>query len=258
VVHLDKMQETHGSKGLKVLAITNEGRSVVDGFVAKTGAKHGIVIEAGDSADTFQIKGYPTSYLIGPDGKILAAGHPSEDQIVKALELVRIPPELPKALASVQAPLKKEKWAEARAKAQALIDGGTLTNDEDKQAAEGFVKWIDWLAQGGLDTAKQEGEKGRWYEATVALEEVKKAFKGLPHAVEAEAQLKAILADKAKKDEVTAYQRFLKAKQTQRDKELKPKEALPLFKAIVSKYENTRAGKAAAEIVKRLELDAGK
>ena len=204
------MQESYAAKGLKVLAITNEGRSLVDGFVSKTSAKHGIVIESGDSATSFQIKGYPTAYLIGPDGKILAAGHPSEDQIVKALELVRIPPELPKALASVESPLKKEKWAEARTKAQALIDGGTLANEDDKKAAEELVKWIDWLAQGGLDTAKQEGAKGRWYEAKVALDDVKKAFKGLPQAVEAETQLKALMADKEKKDEVTAYERFLK------------------------------------------------
>jgi hypothetical protein len=256
VVHLDKLQETHGTKGLKVLAITNEGRALVDAFVAKTGAKHGIVIESTDSAESFQIRGYPTSYLIGPDGSILSAGHPQEDEIVKALDLVRVPPELPKALSTVTSALAKEKWAEARAKAQGLIDGGTLTVDTDKKAAEEVIKWIDWLAQGGLDTAKKAGERGRWYEASQALEDVKRSFKGLPHAVEAEKQLKALMADKPKKDEIVAYQKLLKAQALQRDKDLKPKEALPHFKSIASKYPETRAGKIAAELVKELEIAA--
>ncbi len=258
MVHLDELQEKYAAKGLTVMAITNEGRSLVDAFVAKTSAKHAIVIESTDSAKTFDIKGYPTSYLIGPDGKILAAGHPSEEQIEAALLLVRLAPELPKALASIEPSIKKEKWADARAKTQKLIDGGTLTADEDKDAATKLVTWIDWLAQSGVDGAKSAGEKGRWYEAAELLEGVKADFKGLPQALEADTQLRAILADKDKKDDVTSYGKLLKAKATQREKDLKPKEALPLFKPIASKFENTRAGKAAAEIVRQLEADAGK
>ena len=261
MVHLDELQEKYAAKGLKVLAITNESRSAVDEFVTKTSAKHGIVIESGDSAGAFDVKGYPSAFMIGPDGRILWSGHPGnadETLMERAIALVRIPPALPKALASITPSIEKEKWADARAKTQKLIDGGTLTADEDKDAASKLVTWIDWLAQGGVDGAKAEGEKGRWYEAAALLEGVKRDFKGLPQALEADTQLKAISADKAKKDDVTSYGKLLKAKATQRDKDLKPKEALPLFKPIASKFENTRAGKAAAEIVRQLEVDAGK
>jgi len=249
------MQAKYGAKGLQVMAITNEGRSLVDAFVEKTSAKHAIVIESTDSAKAFDIKGYPTSYLIGPDGAILAAGHPSEADIEKALALVRLPPTLPATLASLEPVLKKEKWVEARLKAQKLLEGGTLTDDADKEAATKLVEWIDWMAQSGIDAAKAEGEKGRWYEASGLLEGVKRDFKGLPQAVEAETQLKAISADKAKKDDIVSWQKLVKAKATQREKDMKAKEALPLFKPIASKFENTRAGKAAAEIVRKLELE---
>ncbi|MFM8386716.1 MAG: hypothetical protein ACKOCB_07885 [Planctomycetia bacterium] len=252
MVHLDELHDKFGTKGLKVLAITNEARSAVDGFVAKTSARHGIVIEATDSATAFEIRGFPTMFLLGPDGKILGV-NPSDQQIEQSLSLVRIPPELPRTLLAVSGALKKEKYAEARAKAQAALDGGTLPSDEDKKAATDIVAWIDWLAQGGLDTARVHGEKGRWYEARLALEDVKKSFKGLPQSVEADTQIKAMLADKAKKDEISAWERLVKAKQAQLDKDLKPKEALPLFKAIANKYDETRAGKAAAELVKQLE-----
>lgn len=253
------MQEKYGAKGLQVIAITNEARGLVDKFIEETGAKsHGIVIEGTDSAAAFEIKGFPTAYLIGPNGKILAAGHPSESQIESALQQVRLAPALPAALKTFEPALKKEKFAEVRGKVAKLVEAGTLTADEDKQAADELLKWIDWLAQSGIDAAKAEGEKGNWYEASALLEDTIKVFKGLPQAVEADAQLKAILADKSKKDEITAWKKLEDAKAKQREKELKAKEALPLFKSIASKYENTKAGKQAAKIVERLEEETRK
>lgn len=247
------MQEKYGVKGLKVLAITDEARGVVDAFVEKTTAKHGIVIEESNSADAFGIRGFPSSFLIGPDGKILTAGHPSEADIEKALELVRLPPELPPALSSIAPSVKKEKWCEARAKTAKLLEGATLASDDDKKAANDLIAWIDWLAQSAVDSAKAEGERGNWYEASLALEQAAEDLKGLPAAATAELELKAILADKAKKDEVTAGKRFAQAREKEREKDMKPKEALALYKPIASKYENTKAGKRAAKLVAEYE-----
>lgn len=250
------MQEKYGAKGLTVLALTNEPRSLVDAFIAKFSPKHGIVIEGTDSSKTFDIEGYPTSYLIGPDGKVLSAGNPGEADIEKALALVRLPPKLPATLASVEPSLKKEKYAEARLKVTKLLEGTTLVTDEDKSSARDLMAWIDWLAQSGVDAAKAEGERGNWYEAALALESVCETFKGLPQATDADLQLKALMTEKAKKDEVTAGRRFQQAKDKQREKDLKPKEALPLFKAIASKYEATKAGKKATAIAAELERAA--
>ncbi len=66
-------------------------------------------------------------------------------------------------------------------------------------------------------------------------------------------QLKALLADKSKKDEVTAAKRLIEARAKVKDKDLKPKEALPLYRAIASKYEDTRAGKRAKKLADELE-----
>jgi hypothetical protein len=252
------LQEKYKAKGFTVIALTNEGRDLVDTFVSNTGAKHPIVIEEGDSAEKFEIKGFPSAFLIDPKGKIVSTERPSEKQIEELLKDARLAPELPKALASVEPALKKEKYADARAKLVALKDGGTLTEEADKQAAEDLVKWIDFLAQSGLDSAKQLGERGDWLPAMQALEETIKAFKGLPQAVEADTQLKAILADKTKKDEITAAKKLAEARAKQRDKDLKPKEALPLFRAIAKKYENTKAGKTAKKMADELEVLAGK
>jgi hypothetical protein len=255
-VHLDELQEKYKAKGFTVIALTNEGRALVDTFVENTGAKHPIVIEEGDSGETFDIKGYPTAFLISPKGKLILQGRPTDAQIEEALKDARLAPELPKALKSVESALKGSKYGEVRTKVTKMIEGGTLTVESDKTAAQELVKWIDDLAQGGLDDAKRLGERGDWLPAAQALEDTLKSFKGMPQSLEAETQLKAILADKEKKEEITAGKALLKARGEQRDKELKPKEALPLFRRIANKYENTKAGKAAKKIADELEAKA--
>jgi hypothetical protein len=250
------LQEKYKAKGFTVLALTNESRDLVDKFVEGTGARHPIVIEEGDSGDAFEIKGYPSAFLIDPKGKIVAAGRPTEAQIEDALKGARLTPELPKALKSVESSLKTNKYGDARAKVTKLLEGTTLTAEADRTAAEELVKWIDFLAQSGLDTAKELGEKGEWYKASQALQETAKSFKGMPQALEADTQLKALLADPTKKDEITASKKLLEARAKQRDKELKPKEALPLFRAIANKYENTKAGQQAKKIADELERQA--
>ncbi len=39
------------------------------------------MIEGTDSAATYEIKGYPTAYLIDPDGKVAMVGMPNEAAI---------------------------------------------------------------------------------------------------------------------------------------------------------------------------------
>ena len=253
-MHLDELQAKYQGKGFTVVALTNEERGLVDSFVEAQGAKHPIVIEETDSAQTFDIKGFPTAFLVGPNGRILTQ-NPSEAQIEQALASVRLRPELPKALKVFEPLIKKDKFAEVRAKVVKLLAGTTLS-EEDRTAADELVKWIDGLADGSLENGKVLSEKKDWAGAAAAYKDASKAFKGMPQATEADNQLKAILADPAKKDEVTAYEKLMDAKAKQRDKEMKPKEALPLFKAIFSKYPNTKAGKAAQKIIEELQKAA--
>jgi peroxiredoxin len=250
--HLTELHEKYGAKGLRVIGITNEPRSKVDAFVAKHSSKHMIVVETTESGDAFGTNTVPSPWLIGADGRVIAKGVPSEAQIEEALASVRLPPELPKALQPLAAPLKKERFGEVRTKVTTLLAGTTLV-EGDRKAAEELGAWIDWRAGNALEDAKAEGEKGRWYEATLSLEAAVTCFKGMPASTDAATQLKAILADKARKDAVTAGKRLEAAIERMREKDLDPEEAIPLFKAIASKYEETVPGKRAAAIVAELE-----
>jgi thiol-disulfide isomerase/thioredoxin len=97
---LIEMQQKYGAKGFTVLgvAMDDEGRSVVAPFVQKekfeiTGGEsqmnYPIVIGNDAAADKFGgLLGYPTSVLIGRDGKILKriTGIISTDEISKTIE----------------------------------------------------------------------------------------------------------------------------------------------------------------------------
>jgi hypothetical protein len=250
VVHLDELQEKYGAKGFTVLAVTNESRALVDAFVTKNSAKHPIVIEASDSAGAFGIKGYPSPFLIGPDGKILVAGQPSDQDIEAALEKVRLLPEVPKKLEPIKASIEKERFADARLKLdKALLDPAITA--EEKDAGEKLREWLDWYVQGTIDGAKAMAAKGDFYEASVALEDACKTLKGMPAAAEAASLLKEMLADKKSKDEITAGERLAKAKEKAKD--LDAKKAILLFKPIASKYEETKAGAKAKAIIEELE-----
>jgi glutathione peroxidase-family protein len=94
------MQQKYGAKGFTVLgvAMDDEGRSVVAPFVQKekfetTGGEsqmnYPIVIGNDAAADKFGgLLGYPTSVLIGRDGKVIKriTGLISQDEISRTIE----------------------------------------------------------------------------------------------------------------------------------------------------------------------------
>lgn len=251
--HLDELWAKYRDKGLVVLAVTNEGRGLVDKFVGDTGAKHPIVIEDGDSLPAFGGRGFPSSYLIDAEGKVAWAGHPAsiqEAEIERLLQGVRLLPQLPRKFASIQKSLEKGDFAGARK----ALDGqlaGTSLDEEERRAAEGAAKWIDDRGTSMLASAEADGGRGDWYAAAETLEKVVASFKGLEVADRAKETLEAIRKDKDKRKEIDAGEVFVKTKEKTRS--MKPEQAAQMFRMLAKKYEGTKAGeKALAEAV-RLE-----
>lgn len=68
------MQTRFGAQGLQVLAVNVDGKSSdAEGFLAQFPAlSFGIALDSkGSTPAAYQVKGMPTSFLIGPDGKVL-------------------------------------------------------------------------------------------------------------------------------------------------------------------------------------------
>ncbi len=249
--HLNQLWDKYKDKGFVLLAVTDEPRKLVDAFVAKNGAKYPIVIEGSDSARNFGITGFPSTFLIAPNGRIVSAGNGFDDEALlgKVLEKALVPPTLPESLSAAQKLVEKRKFADARA---ALAKAGAA----DKQAADAAIAWIDKSADSALADAQELEKTGQVGDAGMSYEEIEADYAGLDAAAKADAALKALLADSAKKKEVDAAKALDKA----RDKAagLAPKKQIPLYKSVASNFKGTKAGEKATQIVADLEAKDSK
>lgn len=225
--------------------MTNESRNLVDGFIEKTGATHPIVIESSDSASSFGIGGFPSSYLIGPDGKIVWSGHPAslpEAKIQELLKQVRLRPELPKSLSSIEKDLEKGAYGDARKGIERKLE--RLEGDE-KKAAEEMIGWLDWKAKTLWDGAQASIDSGDIYDAWLALTELEECFDGTETGDRAKDTRKELEKDSAKKREIDAGEALAKTRDRARD--MKPERAAAMFRALARKYDGTKvAAKAEA------------
>ena len=70
---MNELQSKYGDKGLRIVAISvDKERADVDTFLRKNPAQFIIAFDpAGQIAKQYQIKGMPTSYLIGRNGQLI-------------------------------------------------------------------------------------------------------------------------------------------------------------------------------------------
>lgn len=70
---MNEMQDKYDASGLKIIAINlDENRSDADRFLDEVDADIDIAFDnEGNSAEAFNVRGMPSSYLINPDGEIV-------------------------------------------------------------------------------------------------------------------------------------------------------------------------------------------
>ena len=85
---MNELQAKYRAQGFEVLAINLDAkRDEADKFLAEVPAQFTVAFDAkGESAKRFEIKGMPSSYLIGRDGKVAAAHRGFKEQDRKELE----------------------------------------------------------------------------------------------------------------------------------------------------------------------------
>jgi thiol-disulfide isomerase/thioredoxin len=96
---MNEMQAKYGSKGLQIVAVNVDAkREDADRFLTEIPANFTVAFDAkGDSPKRYQIKGMPSSVLVGPDGQVIrvhAGFRPDErraqeDAIVAALASIK-------------------------------------------------------------------------------------------------------------------------------------------------------------------------
>jgi len=70
---MNEMQTKYGPKGLQIVGVNVDAkRADADKFLADVPANFRVAFDAqGDSPKRYQIKGMPSSVLVGPDGKVI-------------------------------------------------------------------------------------------------------------------------------------------------------------------------------------------
>jgi thiol-disulfide isomerase/thioredoxin len=68
---LNELEETYGSHGFLVLAITEEDAEDVREFVEEHGVRYTNLVGAAEVAESYRVLGLPSAYLLDPDGKIV-------------------------------------------------------------------------------------------------------------------------------------------------------------------------------------------
>jgi thiol-disulfide isomerase/thioredoxin len=86
---MNDLQAKYRAQGFEILAVNLDAkRDDADKFLAEVPAQFTLAFDAkGDSAKRFEIKGMPSSYLIGRDGKVVAAHKGFKEQDRKDLEM---------------------------------------------------------------------------------------------------------------------------------------------------------------------------
>lgn len=85
---LNEMQAKYGARGLQVIGVNlDKKRSEADKFLAEVPASFTIAFDAkGDTGWAYGLMGMPSSYLVGPDGKVLQTHTGFRDEQRQQLE----------------------------------------------------------------------------------------------------------------------------------------------------------------------------
>lgn len=187
------------SKGLIVLALSDEGSSLVEPFVEE----HAMTYPTGAGSGSmrgFKVGGIPAGFLIDHTGTILWSGHPGGNEWVAMLDDALLAAEnakpswdpgerpelLSKAVKHARAGALGKAWKESESCRKKAVDSPGSIEAIDKFQA-------DFLERAATRTAFLEEfyKSGTYYNATLFLEEQMAVFKGSPPEAEWKAMLKS-------------------------------------------------------------------
>lgn len=77
IPHLNEIQEKYKKDGVVLLAVSYEPTATVSKFLGSRKMKYIVAAGGETTRDAFGIDGYPTSFIIDPDGNVAWKGHPA-------------------------------------------------------------------------------------------------------------------------------------------------------------------------------------
>jgi thiol-disulfide isomerase/thioredoxin len=84
IPHLNEIHEKHTRDGMVLLSLTDQSRSHVEEFMAKTTMNYTVGVGS-RTANDYGVRGIPQAFIIGRDGKVAWAGHPGDAEFDRQL-----------------------------------------------------------------------------------------------------------------------------------------------------------------------------
>jgi len=248
-----------GKQGLRVLALSDEELAKVDPYVDQLDLPF-LVAAGSTSKKTYGVEGIPHSVLIDAQGVLVWEGHPgalSKAEIKKALKgakrpkvdhfSVRIDGEVDKRVQKARDLAADGELASAMKDLDSILADGKA-DEGQKKSATALKDAIDAHAKLLADQAEQLLKAREVQRAITVLEDLSKEFASSEVGAEAKKRLAEIDSDEKLKAELEASKAFDRLKDQIRP--LKKDKAKPKIEDFIKKYQGTRAGDRAANLLK--------
>jgi hypothetical protein len=237
--------------------VSDESEELIeDVFVRKVGAKYPFVRAKGVN-QTYEVRYFPSTYVIGPDGKILTVPDdrlPDEEFLEEHLADVSLAPDMPAdarydALRSMWDKQEHKRLADHLAKelAQADLEASVRTVLEAQRAE------LDARSRSTLERVAQLGRGPDYLRSRVRLERIARAWKGLPPAESAKKELDRFAKDAKIKKEMRALEvlhKLLASLDPSRTSQRK--RLIEELEKFAQRYPNTNAAALANERLEKL------
>ena len=267
--HMVQLNEKYGGKGLQIIGVSlDQDRSEMIKVTRQQGMAWPEYFD-GQGWDNklwkqFGSNGIPYTILLGPEGKVLFAGHPAAglDQAVERA-FKEHPPTLvdPKTLADAQSALaeveKKLDAGDARGaiKLMGKVPAAAMVNEDFAAKAADVQKKLQQAGGAMLSEVKDQLALGKYVQAVPRLRELVVALAGLPAGNDAKKLLNEVTAKPEAKSAIALAEKSAKAddalETAEKLKAAKKHElAYARFKEIVKLFAGTdAAAKAQAQVI---------
>jgi hypothetical protein len=235
-----------------VVGVTNEAEGLVKKWIDDNKVKYAIAIVPGkETMAAYDVKGFPSSALVGADGKIDWLGHPANldsGVLEEALARACVVPPLPPKYASINADLAKKEYGKAHAAIEKALGRG------EDEALSKAKEAIEKLLAAKIAGAEEKEKAGDYAGAIAELDEAAKQWKGMPEADEAAKKAKKWRSDSSIRDQIKFGEDFKRAEALEKTGEpAAKKKAYQIYLEISKKAKGTPIGEKAQAAADRLK-----
>lgn len=257
------LNEKYKEKGLVLVFVGYEGKAKLEPYAQSYKITWPIALEPTKKAQkAYGVRGYPTSFVIAPDGKVVWQGHPASKELEEIIKKL-----LPKVKqggsaaggGATKLELKEgicERLQLAVRKASRGDLGGalrlaeTVLNDagakeNEKEDAEYIKKEVNKLKADLFDEVDRLLKENLPYEARGLLVRIRRAFAGEDDAKQAQVRIDAIDADEKLKNALLAGELFAKA--AGHEAKGRTTNARKYYEQIIKNYPDTEYAQKAKE-----------